>query len=155
MGDAFPLDIELPRLDGDNATLQSLIGSKATLIVLFDAGQDAVSQLQAVNLLEDVQRDCFESYGDAGLGVVAVCEKADADAAQKPVDEAGAEYDVLLDPEGKLFDAVASEKLPRLYLLDAQGTILWLDIEYSNTTRTNLQQALKALFASDNPGTQE
>ncbi|GAB6166461.1 hypothetical protein JCM19992_24610 [Thermostilla marina] len=148
VGEAFPLDFELPQLGDANVALQSLLGSKATLIVLFATGDDPVAELQAVNLLEDIQRDCFEPYHDAGLQVVAVCEKAEADIAQKPVSEAGAKYAVLLDIDGNLFDAVATEKLPRLYLLDAEGTIVWLDIEYSNTTRTNLQQALKALFAS-------
>jgi hypothetical protein len=49
---------------------------------------------------------------------------------------------MLLDAEGKALDAVATEKLPRTYLLDASGQILWFDIEYSESTRRELKNAI-------------
>jgi hypothetical protein len=51
----------------------------------------------------------------------------------------------LLDAEGRAFAEVGSEKLPRTYLVDAQGKILWFDIEYSLSTRRELHQALRAV----------
>jgi hypothetical protein len=42
---------------------------------------------------------------------------------------------------------VASEKLPRTYLLDASGKILWFDIEYSRTTRQQLLSAIRFSLA--------
>jgi hypothetical protein len=37
---------------------------------------------------------------------------------------------------------VATEHLPRTYLLDAEGRILWFDLEYSRATARELINAL-------------
>ncbi|MFH1924704.1 MAG: hypothetical protein ABIP48_33040, partial [Planctomycetota bacterium] len=66
-----------------------------------------------------------------------------AEAVRKSVEEAGAGFTNLLDPDGALFARVATEKLPRVYLLDADGKVLWFDLEFSRTTRDNLVQALQ------------
>ena len=50
----------------------------------------------------------------------------------------------LLDADGKAFAQVGSERLPRVFVVDPAGKILWFDIEYSQTTRRELHQALHA-----------
>jgi hypothetical protein len=51
----------------------------------------------------------------------------------------------LLDPEGKAFAQVGSEKLPRVFVLDGAGKIVWFDLEYSHSTRRELKQAVQKL----------
>ena len=84
-----------------------------------------------------------------GLRVVAVNEGDTAESVKSLVEKAAATFPCLLDPDGALFDQVATEKLPRVYLLDAEGTILWFDLEFSRTTRDKLLQAIQ--FALDEP----
>ena len=56
-------------------------------------------------------------------------------------------FPVLLDDGGKLLGQMATDKLPRTYLLDATGKILWLDLEYSRTTRRDLLSAIRSQLA--------
>ena len=58
---------------------------------------------------------------------------------------AGANFPTLLDADGKAFAQIGSEKMPRTFLLDPQGKILWFDIEYSLSTRRELHQALRSV----------
>ena len=48
----------------------------------------------------------------------------------------------LLDTDGSLYSKVATQHQPRTYLLDADGKILWLDIEYSRSTARELSNAI-------------
>jgi hypothetical protein len=54
---------------------------------------------------------------------------------------------VELDPEGEYFAQLGAGRLPRIYVLDATGKIVWMDIEYSQATRRELRQTLQALTA--------
>jgi len=64
--------------------------------------------------------------------------------ARRYVAEAKATFPNLLDPKGEYFAKIASErKMPRTYLLDAQGKVLWFDLEYSNTARRDLVQGIE------------
>ena len=36
-------------------------------------------------------------------------------------------------------------RMPRVYVLDADGKIVWFDIEYSQSTQRELKQAIEAL----------
>ena len=67
-----------------------------------------------------------------------------ADVVAKHTEEADVTFPSLLDPGGAYFAAVATERLPRIYLLDADGKILWFDMEYTETTRGALKQAIHA-----------
>ena len=56
--------------------------------------------------------------------------------------ENGAGSLCLLDANQKYFAQLACRKLPRTYLLDAQGKILRLDLEYLRATGYDLRNAL-------------
>jgi len=51
----------------------------------------------------------------------------------------------LLDTSGSALAQVGSVALPRLYVLDPAGQIVWFDIEYSESTRRELSQTLGVL----------
>ena len=53
----------------------------------------------------------------------------------------------LVDEERQLFDKFANQRVPRVYLLDAQGRILWFDVEYAPATVRSLRQALSYYIA--------
>jgi len=67
-----------------------------------------------------------------------------AEKAAEAVEAADAAFPNFLDPDGEYFAKIATGKLPRTYLLDADGRVLWFDLEYSLTTRRQLEQAVEA-----------
>lgn len=141
VGDAMP-DGELTDPSGQKQSLADLRGKKLTLVVFWTRGSTEFSAMAAEMRLEDLQKDVYEPYADKGVQVIAVNEGDEAGVVQKMAAEAGANYPVLLDPDGALFAEVATERLPRPYLLDAEGKILWFDLEFSPITRDKLMQAI-------------
>lgn len=137
VGDSMP-DGELPDLEGKKHPLKGLYGSKLTVVLFWNA-----ENAYALQELQDLQLDVAEPYADKGVKVVAIDQKDPADAVKKKVEKAGAKFTQLLDSDGAYFAKVATEKLPRTYLLDGQGKILWFDLEYSSATRRNLLQAVQ------------
>lgn len=95
--------------------------------------------------LADMVPDVVEPFGKAGVSVVGVAVEERAVDAAAALKEAGVNFTNLIDADGKAFAQVGSEKLPRTYLVDPQGTIKWFDIEYSLATRRELRDALRAI----------
>jgi len=138
VGDHFP-DVSLPALDGAAAELSSLFGKGATVVVLWK-GDRRMSREQ----LADIGPDIVEPFGKAGVAVIGIATGAPANEAESALKAAGASFANLVDVDSKVFAQLGSEKLPRTYLLDPQGKILWFDIEYSLGTRRELSEALRA-----------
>ncbi|HMO86919.1 MAG TPA: hypothetical protein PKC18_18585, partial [Lacipirellulaceae bacterium] len=135
VGDALPT-IELPQASGGSASIDSLAGSKAT-VVLFWTSDPWMSR----TALADVQRDVVDRLaGDAVRAVgVAVGDVGDA-----PVE---VRFPQLIDADGSAFAQVGEQALPRIYVLDGQRRIAWFDIEYSESSRRELRATLAALAA--------
>ncbi len=145
VGDAFPA-AELPDLQGVPRSTAALRGERLTVFLFWTSGNTNHERVSALNALEDLQHDVFEPYSGRGVTVVAVNVRDTAEAAGKLTADAKVAYPVLFDTDGSLFAKLATEKLPRVYLLDAKGKVLWLDIEYSQTTRENLSQAVRSVL---------
>ena len=140
VGDVMPR-VELPKV-GDNALakLADLSGEKATVIV-FWKGDRRMAREQ----LADIGPDVVEPFADKGVAVVGIAVDETAQNAQSTLQKAEANFPNLLDTGGKAFAQVGSQRLPRTYVLDAQGKVVWFDIEYSHSTRRELHQALRAI----------
>jgi peroxiredoxin len=140
VGDAMPA-IKLPQLDGEGEIqLSDKFGEKATVIV-FWKGDRRMAQQE----LADLGPDVVEPFRKMGVEVVGIAVNEKADTAQAALKKSGAGFLNLLDADGKAFAQVGKERLPRTYLLDSKGKILWFDIEYSPATRRELHQALRAV----------
>jgi peroxiredoxin len=136
VGDTMP-DVTLPPLTGGAPVeLSSLFGEKATLVVFWSP-----DRRMAREQLADLGPDVVAPFGEAGVAVVGIAVGAPA----AMLKAAEREFPNLLDADGKAFSQVGSAKLPRTYLLDPQGKILWFDIEYSLGTRRELHQSLRAV----------
>lgn len=139
VGDRLPDSTNLAGLDGKS--VRTLFGPKATVVLFWSTANP-----YALQALEDLERDVAAAYGAKGVAVIGINVKDSAEAADKAVRSAGAKYRQLRDPQGDYFAQVATEGLPRLYLLDAEGTIVWFDVQYQESTRQDLLLALPALL---------
>lgn len=129
--------ITLPKLGGGEADLALLQGKKAT-ILLFWHNDLWMSE----SALDDLARDISPSEDVAMIGVAVKTSEADVVAM---TNAAGATFTQLLDNDGKVFNKLGMTKLPRVYVLDSSGKIVWFDIEYSQATRRELQRSLSEL----------
>jgi peroxiredoxin len=133
VGDTMP-PIDLNQISGERKRLADLFGQTATVVVFWRLHQQ----------LADLGPDVIKLFGDSGVAVVGIAVSESAAGAEAALEQARATFPNLLDSDGKAFAQVGSERLPRTYLLDPQGKILWFDIEYSLATRRELHQALRA-----------
>jgi peroxiredoxin len=141
VGDKFP-EMKLADLSGQPQTLADLQGEKLTLIVFWNG-----SEPTALEQLADLVKYHHPRFGDQGLAIVAVNTGDPPQLAAELAKEAGAKFPVLVDSDGAAFKQVATARLPRSYLLDANGQVLWFDLEYSATTRRDMVQAIRFSLA--------
>lgn len=140
VGGTMP-EIRLEQLAGGQADLASLRGKGATVVMFWSSDRRAARQE-----LADLGPDVLKPFGDRGVAIVGIVVRDTAEKAQAALQEAGAEFPNLLDSEGTAFAQVGTARLPRTYVLDKQGKILWFDIEYSLATRRELRQTLLAVL---------
>ncbi len=135
VGDVLP-NLSLARLSGEEVTLDSLRGDQLTVVVFWN-NRLAFAREQFSRLAVEVARP----YRHLGVNVVAVNVGDPVEQIELhgvPQDE----VTCVLDVAGTAIEQVATAKLPRTYLIDGEGRILWFDIEYSRTTRRQLRNAI-------------
>ena len=142
-GDLLP-DLQLADPEGQSHSLHSLLGDRVT-VVCFWSGQSPA----AVQQLQDTGPEIVDPFKDQGLEVVSINYGQSADEIRKVTQETDFSEKVLMDPQGKALAQVATRYLPRTYLVDSEGKIVWFDMEYSPSTRRHLLQAIE--YTMDKP----
>jgi len=137
VGDALP-DIELADAAGVKHSIQDTLGKKRTVVLFWNA--DHRYALAEFKHLHDEVVQPFSATGTAVFAIHVGPPPKNYDAL---VQKYGPGITCLIDGDRQAFAKVATAKLPRTYLLDAQGKILWFDIEYSRTTRFDLRNAIR------------
>ena len=135
-GDTMP-GIELTDLDGVSRKLKDLSGSNLTVVVFWNT-QFAFAREQFARLVHEV----VDPFGPLGVNVVTINSGDDPEVVGAIAMASATKLVNLIDVDGIALALVSTEKLPRTYLLDASGTILWMDIEYSLSTRRELENAI-------------
>lgn len=143
-GDTMP-EGELPGPDGKPHALNSLFGEKLTVVCFWTLGSNSRSQRVATAALQDLMNEVAVPFGEKGVSVIGV-NVGDAPAAvDQTFSGADATFPNLLDPKGEFFAKLAKDrKMPRVYLLDAEGRILWFDVEFGRNSRWELVQSIRA-----------
>ena len=129
--------------EGKPAPLDAQFGPKYTVIAFIRLADPYVYEL-----LDDLDRfvaPVFESKGVKVLAVaIAAPPAAVADAAKKHKIRSP----LFSDAGGQVLEQLTTDKNQRgpwTYLVDPAGRVLWFDVEYSRTTRRDLQVALQVL----------
>lgn len=138
VGDQFPA-IELPTLEGAATKVADLAKGKPT-VVLFWSPDRWMSRAA----LADVGKILADKSGPS-IAAVAIVEGPANEQVTKSIAESGASIPQLADADGAAFAQVGEQALPRIFVLDKAGRIVWFDIEFSEASRRELQQTLAAL----------
>lgn len=135
VGDVLP-SLALHRVSGDPVALDELRGDKLTVVV-FWSNREVFGREEFRRLAAEVALP-FQH-----LGVKVVAVNVGDPAEQIEVDELTEEaLTCVLDSDGSALAQIATGKLPRTYLVDGKGRVLWFDIEYSRTMRRQLRNAI-------------
>lgn len=130
----------------DPVPLANQLGSKAT-VVAFWKGERAMGK----SMLRDLALDIAAKYpakapeGAPEVAILAVAVETEPGEALALTGKLGYENTVLLDKSGDAYAQLATDRLPRIYVLNAAGEIVWMDIEYSLSTRRELHRSVAAL----------
>ncbi|HLA83369.1 MAG TPA: redoxin family protein [Thermoguttaceae bacterium] len=136
VGDRMP-EGRLADSNGRVVELRSTFGPRLTVVCFWKAGG-----VYSMEELQQLEKHVAAPYAARGVRVVGVNEKDAPRVVAENAREIGATFPCLLDPDGSFFAKVATEGLPRTYLVDQEGRILWFDIEYSRGTLRDLVQAI-------------
>ncbi len=128
--------LKLQTMTQEAAVLQPVPGKRLTVVVFWN-----LHHPMSVEQVCRLEREVGARFGEAGVGVVAVNVGDSTDSVQGLLDLIPHDYETLLDPDGSAFGQIATAMLPRSYLLDQDGTVLWLDTEYSRSSRRGLGNA--------------
>lgn len=137
VGDTIP-EGDLVDVEGKSHAIREVLSEKLTVLVFWNS-----EVIHSVVELEDLAREIAEPLSRRGGRIIAVNTGDTAEKAAEAAKAAGAEFLILLDPERAYFEKLATERLPRTYVLDGKGVILWFDLEYSRTTRRYLEQTIE------------
>lgn len=140
VGDEFPAATLQPEFDGKSVDLKGLYGKKATIVGVFDS-----SGRMTNTMLRDLEYDVLQKYSDNSVSVVAVATNIDSEKATEALKKSKFSKSIYADTEQKLMKSLGSGRMPRIYVLDATGKIVWMDIEFSQATRRELKATLQAI----------
>ncbi|HEX3726882.1 MAG TPA: TlpA disulfide reductase family protein, partial [Pirellulales bacterium] len=135
VGDPFP-DLELADLEGRQQSVSRLLGKRLTVVVFWN-GQRPLA-LEELKDMESVEK----RFSPQGVAVIGINSGDSPKLAAELAGHAEVTFVNLVDPTGTALAQVGTGKIPRTYLVDATGKIVWFDIEYSRTTRRSLSQAI-------------
>jgi hypothetical protein len=145
VGDVMP-DGELTTIDGGKVSIQSQYDDRLTVIFFWWEGGSNYARLSADSAMKDLQTDLAEPYADKGVKVIGVNLGDKPQVVQQDLERIGVKISCYFDPDQAYFHKVATGILPRIYLLDAAGRILWFDTDYSQITRRNLVHVVRILL---------
>ncbi len=137
--DVMP-EAQVQDFEGQSHSLQGMYGEKLTVIHFWTDGEDP---FVTEDMLELLQRRVLDPFQEKGLRMVGINEGNTVEAIGQRMTAAGATFPMFLDPGRVCFKKVATEGLPRTYLLDSQGTILWFDVEFSQASLDELIHSIQ------------
>jgi peroxiredoxin len=136
VGDTMPA-LVLPDGEGQQTPLADSLGKRLTVVMFWSAANP-----YAADQFRQMKSETVP-FADQGVQTVAIHVGVLAPDVAELASAHGADVVCLFDEDGQAFRKVATRKLPRTYLLDAQGKVLWFDIEYSQPSREALQNAVR------------
>ena len=141
VGQPLP-DVQLPDTSGRPQALAALRGSRLTVVFCWSGASP-----HSVAMLADMGPEVADRYGAAGVRVTGLHIGPLDAAARQALDEWRPGYPVLVDADGEYFKRLTTGDVPRVFLLDAAGQVLWFDLEYSRETRRHLDEAILAALS--------
>jgi len=144
VGDTMPGG-RLSDISGQFRLIRELLGPRMTVVCFFSAGQSPISALAAERLLSDLQRHVADPLAGKAIQVIAISVGDSPEQLAPIVEKVSPPFPVLLDPARAYFALVAKKLLPRIYLLDSEGNVLWFDLAFTELAGQVRERLLQAI----------
>ena len=131
-------DVMIETRAGNRIRLDSFLDKPLTIVVFWDVHQ-AMSRDQILWL----RRDVLDRVDETEVKVLTVHVGNDREEATKFLASNGLRDGVYFDQRLNAFHKVATDLLPRTYLLRSDGTIAWFDCEYSQHMLFEMREAIE------------
>lgn len=149
-GEKMP-DFALRDLEGEEHTLSSVLKQKLTVVFFWNAGEKeprSFEEEQSFNALKYLEYNSQNQSDDVHFVFLNVGQNSDA--IRKALEAREVKIPVLMDMEKTLYNKIATGILPRIYLLDKQGRILWFDVGFQYPkTYNDLKSAIRFVLKQD------
>jgi peroxiredoxin len=129
-------DATLKDQSGNEHSLRQSLGKPLTVVVFWNADNP-----YSLDQFEEIPNE-LAPFKELGVTAIAVHVGQVPDNYGELVERYGQDILCLADPDRAYYQKVAGGPVPRTYVLDIEGKVIWLDIEYSRTTRYDLRNAL-------------
>jgi hypothetical protein len=103
---------------------------------------------ETLELMSDLGPLLTQKYGSRGVNAVVVFVGEPDEAAKSFAQEHKNDFATIVSSDGAELSKITDNPqglMPRIFLIDSEWRILWFDIEYSRTTRRDLDAALRYL----------
>lgn len=132
IGDTVVTDIK-----GSEHQLPKLLSDKLTVLIFWrDNSRAGMEQFRRIPV------DILGSFAKHRVKVIAANVGGDIANTRRLTGKDDQMIVSLVDTDANLFSQFAKSGAPRTYLLDADGKILWFDMEYSQSMQRDLENAL-------------
>ncbi|MCP4193082.1 MAG: redoxin domain-containing protein [Planctomycetaceae bacterium] len=136
VGDLFPA-LDLKTMDGQLGSLEKEYGDRLTVAIFWN-----LQHPMSIEQVARINKELLTPFQNAGVNVVAINVGDTVDDVKSFMQNVNCGAAQFLDEGASGFQQIAEHILPRTYLIDATGTVCWLDLEYSRSTRRELRNAV-------------
>ncbi|MEO6437024.1 MAG: TlpA disulfide reductase family protein [Tepidisphaeraceae bacterium] len=135
VGDAAP-KFEVQTLDGKAVSTDSLKGKVVLLNFFATWCGPCVQEMPHLQALS-------ETYKDKPVVVLSIAREQGADEVKKFVEQKKLTFTIALDPKREAYKQFATMYIPRSYVLDRDGKIVFQTVGFSDTTEKDIIAAIE------------
>ena len=146
VGDAVG-DVDIKDIMGRDINLSDELSDRFTVLIFWNE-----KSVAAYEQFRRIPVDVLAKFAPHRVKVVTVNVGGTVQETRRLTGKAANKILSLADTNSKLFEQFATKYIPRTYILDAEGRIVWLEMEYSESTRRGLENAL-TYFLQQTPQT--
>lgn len=137
LGDVLEPTSQLQDVAGQDVVLRDALSDRLTVLIFWSE-----KSVAGYEQFRRIPVDVLARFAPHRVKVVTINVGGTVKETQRLTGKAADKILSLADTESKLLKQFAKAGVPRTYVLDAQGRVLWYDIEFSESTRRELDNAL-------------
>ena len=130
-------DVTVSDVKGEKVNLNDTLSDELTVLIFWSE-----KSVAGYEQFRRIPVDVLGTFAPYRVKVVAVNVGGTLAETKRLTGNAGDKIVSLVDSDSKLFKQFATDYVPRTYVIDKDGAIVWFDLEHSESSRRSLNNAL-------------